>query len=203
MTLVFENSDDLDNIREIGTNFFNLRVLFQLGGQEVGNHMSMIKLQNGKYLIIDAVEMSAAVKRKFDRLTGNGSKIEAVLAVYPFHTLAFPNFYKNYPNLKYYGTPRHLRNVKEVKWTGVLTDKDPSTLLQWEPEVKLRIPEGEIRSAIHRFLRRNDFRFSQELNSKTLSQRRPIIWPASSFTIPSRKPCTLTTPCRTWPIQPD
>jgi hypothetical protein len=74
------------------------------------------------------------------KLTENGTKIEAVLATHPFHTLAFPAFHKSYPALKYYGTPRHLKNQPEIGWVGDLNDCKTRAL--WSPEVEMRIPAG-------------------------------------------------------------
>lgn len=107
--------------------------------------MSLIQLQNGNFLVIDTVALNDQLKSELDELTSNGTKIEAVVAVHPFHTLAYSAFYKMYPNAKYYGTPRHLRKLTEIKWTGQLDEADNKALLsQWAPEVDLRIPAGNI-----------------------------------------------------------
>lgn len=60
--------------------------------------MSVIKLASGKFLIIDTVPLEEEHKAALDALTENGALIEAVVATHPFHTLAFPAFYKAYPN---------------------------------------------------------------------------------------------------------
>jgi len=78
------------------------------------------------------------LKEEIDRLTKNGNDIEAVIATHPFHTLAFPAFYEAYPNVPYYGTPRHLKIQKNINWVGSIKDN----LKKWEPEVHMRIPEG-------------------------------------------------------------
>lgn len=106
--------------------------------------MSLIQLRNGNFLVIDTVMISDQLKRELDDLTNNGTKIEAVLAVHPFHTLAYSDFHKMYPNVKYYGTPRHIRKLTEIKWTGQLDEIDNRALLsKWAPEVELRIPAGK------------------------------------------------------------
>lgn len=105
--------------------------------------MSIIQLQNGRFLIIDTVAMNDIVKQELMELTNNGTKIEAVIAVHPFHTLAYPAFYKLFPKVKYYGTPRHLRKLTEINWSGQLDNDDNKNLLtKWAPEVELRIPDG-------------------------------------------------------------
>lgn len=61
--------------------------------------MSLIKLASGKFLVIDTVPLEDDQKAALDQLTDNGALIEAVVATHPFHTLAFPAFYKAYPNV--------------------------------------------------------------------------------------------------------
>lgn len=127
-------------LRPFGNGFWNVRVPFKINMVDIGSHMSVIKLQNGNFLVIDTVEINDQLKRDLDELTQNGTKIEAVLAVHPFHTLAWSAFYKMYPNAKYYGTPRHLRKLTDIQWAGQL---DESKILStWSPEVELRIPAG-------------------------------------------------------------
>lgn len=130
-------------LHQIGPGFWNVRTSFKLFKIiDIGTHMSVIQLRSGNFLVIDTVEMNDQLKKELDDLTNNGTKIEAVVGVHPFHTLAFPDFYKLYPDAKYYGTPRHLRNLKDIKWTGQL-DNNKESLSKWEPEVELRIPAGK------------------------------------------------------------
>lgn len=107
---------------------------------DIGTHMSLARLSNGNFLIIDAIELSPQIKSEINQLTENGSKIEAVLATHPFHTTAFPEFYKAFPNPNYYGTPRHLRVLNNIPWKGNLNDSNCRD--RWSPEVQMRIPEG-------------------------------------------------------------
>lgn len=110
---------------------------------EIGTHMSLIQLRNGNFLVIDTVVLSDQLQGELNELTSNGTKIEAVLAVHPFHTLAYSAFHKLYPNVQYYGTPRHLRKLTEIKWAGQLDENENKALLsKWAPEVELRIPAG-------------------------------------------------------------
>lgn len=133
-------------MRSFGNGFYNVRVPFQINLLEIGTHMSLIQLHNGNFLVIDTVVMNDQLKNELDELTNNGTKIEAVLAVHPFHTLAYSAFHKMYPNVKYYGTPRHLRRLTEIKWTGQLDDAENKALLsKWAPEVELRIPAGDLK----------------------------------------------------------
>lgn len=115
-------------------------------GVEIGTHMSIIQLRNGNFLIIDTVAMNDKLTNELNHLTANGTKIEAVIAVHPFHTLAYSAFHKMYPNVKYYGTPRHLRKITEIKWAGQLDgDENKALLTKWDPEVEFRIPDGNLK----------------------------------------------------------
>lgn len=109
--------------------------------------MSIIGLRNGRYLIVDTIPLDAHLKQQIDQLTDNGNKIEAVLATHPFHTLAFPAFHQAYPNAPYYGTPRHLRNLPDIKWVGDLNDC--ATRNKWSPEIEMRIPDGMPTTRVH------------------------------------------------------
>jgi len=126
-------------IVEVATGFYNIRASFKFKGIiDICTHMSLTKLSSGKFLVIDTVPFDDELKKEFDALTNNGEDIEAVVATHPFHTLAFPPFYKMYPNLSYFGTPRHLRNQKDIPWAGDIMNE----LKRWEPDVQMRIPAG-------------------------------------------------------------
>lgn len=128
---------------EIAANFWNIRVSFKVlaGLVDVGSHMSLIRLHSGKFLVIDTVTLTDQTRAEINRLTDNGKNIEAVIAVHPFHTLAFPAFYQAYPNAAYYGTPRHIRRLTQIPWAGSL--EDCHVRKKWEPEVEMRIPAGK------------------------------------------------------------
>lgn len=131
------------HLKCIAPNFWNLRsALVMFHFVDIGTHMSFIRLSTGKFLIVDCIDLSnKVIKKEVDELTENGTLIEAVLGVHPFHTLFFPAFQKLYPQAPYYGTPRHLRNFPELDWAGSLLDDKTRAL--WESEgVFLRIPEG-------------------------------------------------------------
>lgn len=132
-----------NDLFEVARHFWNLRVNFKMyaGLIDLGSHMSLIRLNSGKFIVIDTVMMTDQSRAAIDRLTDNGSQIEAVLGVHPFHTLAFPAFHQAYPKAKYYGTPRHVRRLTQIPWCGSL--EDANVRKKWEPEVELRIPAGK------------------------------------------------------------
>jgi hypothetical protein len=132
-----------NELYEVANKFWNIRVNFKMfaGLVDLGSQMSLIQLNNGKFLVIDTVSLTEQTRAAIDRLTENGAKIEAVIGVHPFHTLAFPAFYEAYPKAPYYGTPRHLRRLTQIPWFGSL--EDSVVRQKWEPEVEMRIPAGK------------------------------------------------------------
>lgn len=133
----------LESLISIGAKFWNIRSSFKflMGFVEVGTHLSIAQLENGKFLIIDTIDLTPTVLAKINHLTDNGNLIEAVVATHPYHTIFFPAFYRQYPQAAFYGTPRHLRIQPEVKWAGDITEEQ--NLRRWEGDgVFLRVPAG-------------------------------------------------------------
>ncbi|CAF1310332.1 unnamed protein product [Rotaria sordida] len=125
----------------VGPNFWHVRGRFKiLKLIDIETQMSIIKLHNGKFLIIDTVEMNDRLRQEIDLLTNDGRNIEAVIGTHPFHTVSFPAFYQTYPNAAYYGTPRHLRRLTEIPWRGNLNDRNIRK--KWKPDIEMRIPAG-------------------------------------------------------------
>ena len=127
---------------EIGVGFYNLKTPFYckevLGGLiDIGTHMSLLKLESGRFIVIDTCPLDPPAKKELDLLTVNGTLIDGVVATHPFHTTYFEPFHILYPNLKYYGTPRHIRNINTIDWAGDVSNEVVRAL--WEPEVTLHI----------------------------------------------------------------
>ncbi|KAJ3075883.1 hypothetical protein HDU98_006654 [Podochytrium sp. JEL0797] len=107
---------------------------------DIGTHMHFLRLASGRFVVLSAVTLTAEAKFQIDQLTNNGQLIEAVIATNPFHTVAFEAFHKAYPQPKYYGTPRHIRNIPQIPWAGSVADD--SVRNQWSPEIKMELPAG-------------------------------------------------------------
>ncbi|CAF1453995.1 unnamed protein product [Adineta steineri] len=127
---------------EIGPGFWNIRGRFKMFCQKVdiGTQMSIIQLSNGNFVVFDTIELDDHLKKQIDKLTNNGDLIEGVIGTHPFHTRSFLSFYKAYPQIAYYGTPRHLRQMPQIPWLGDL--QDCNVRQKWEPDVEMRITAG-------------------------------------------------------------
>lgn len=128
---------------EIGRNFWNIRGSYRIfcGLIEIGTQMSMIRLSNNRFLLLDTVPIDAIAKTTFDQMTDHGRLIEGIVATHPFHTSSWPSWYHWYPNTHYYGTPRHYRLFPDIPWIGDVSD--PITQQLWEREgIFMKIPDG-------------------------------------------------------------
>lgn len=140
----------LNVFREISVGFFNYRTpLNMVGGLiDVGTHMSLCKLDNGNFIVIDTASVDDKAKQDIDVITKSGELIEAVVAAHPYHTLSFESFHKIYPsrNIKWYGTTRHRANIPSVPWEqgdDNLVGPQSPILDKWRTlGVAMRIPEG-------------------------------------------------------------
>lgn len=130
---------------DIGHGFYNLRgsFTFAAGFIDIGTHMSLIRLSTGRFLVLDTCDFNETDHRRIKELTNDGDLIDAVVATHPFHTMYFVPFQKKFPNpqIKYYGTPRHIRRINEIAWTGDISED--VNLKLWESEgIFMRIPAG-------------------------------------------------------------
>lgn len=128
---------------DVGNGHWNLRdsFTFALGAIDIGTHMSFLQLSNGKFLVLDTCAFNDTDKAKIDELTENGTKIEAVVATHPFHTMYFERFHKLYPNAPYYGSSRHIKRISSVPWAGNIEEE--ANLRRWEEfGVFMRVPAG-------------------------------------------------------------
>ncbi|KAI8831845.1 hypothetical protein BC829DRAFT_409293 [Chytridium lagenaria] len=130
------------HIKEVTPGFFNIRAPFKymFGLMDIGTQMSLLRLANGRFLVVDTVELTRELKEELDDLTDCGRLMEGVLGTHPYHTLYFPAFYRVYPDVRYFGTPRHVRVFPEIPWEGDLSDE--RVRRYWEPEIEMRIPAG-------------------------------------------------------------
>jgi len=127
---------------EIGKGFWNIRGTFKiLGLYDIQTQMSVLQLNSGNFVVVDCVQLTEEIKTELNQLTENGTKVDAFLAVHPFHTEHIKEFCQLYPTFQnYYGCPRHQRQNPAVNWKGLLND--PAVQQKWEPEISLSIPAG-------------------------------------------------------------
>lgn len=129
-------------MKKLADNFWNIRGVFRVVGVlDIGTHMSVVKRDNGRFVLIDGCELDDAQRDELLALTGNGEKVDAVMHVHPFHTLHVEATHKLFPSAKLYGTARHRQQAPSLPWADAPVedwgDEHPLADL-----FNLSVPEG-------------------------------------------------------------
>lgn len=72
---------------DLGNGFYNIRGNFRIGGiLDIGTQCSLIRLDNQRYIFLDSYTLTGDIKAQVMAMTNNGTQVEAILNVHPFHT---------------------------------------------------------------------------------------------------------------------
>lgn len=130
------------DILQIAENFWNIRGSFRIGGViDIGTQASLVRLSNGKFLFIDACALGGSVRRRVDRLTGDGRDVEAILNVHPFHTVHVQKMHEQYPQARLHGTARHLSRFPDLPWSDARSE-DPELHERYAGDLAFSVPRG-------------------------------------------------------------
>jgi len=104
-------------MEKLADTLWNIRGVFRVVGVlNIGTHMSVVKRDNGKFVVLDGCELDDAQREALLALTGNGEKVEAVMHVHPFHTLHVEATHQLFPKATLYGTARHRQKAPSLPW---------------------------------------------------------------------------------------
>ena len=131
-----------DRILEIADDFWNIRGSFRvLGFVNIGTHASLVRLSNGNFVFLDSYTLKGDVKRSVMNATDNGTKVEAILNLHPFHTVHCANMHRDFPSAKLYGTARHADQLPGLPWEPLRTETEALQLL-YSTDLEFSIPRG-------------------------------------------------------------
>jgi hypothetical protein len=131
-----------DKILKISDDFWNIRGEFKVFGLlNIGTHASLVKRNNGKFVLLDAYTMQDHIKQQIDSLTNNGADIEAIINLHPFHTVHIEKTHVDYPNAKLYGTQRHIDKFPNLPWQTKLTNSNEFAIL-FSEDFEFSVPRG-------------------------------------------------------------
>ncbi|WP_299073142.1 hypothetical protein [uncultured Paraglaciecola sp.] len=131
-----------DKIIKISDDFWNIRGEFKVFGLlNIGTQASLVKLANGKFVLLDAYTLQDDIKQQVDSLTNNGADIEAIINLHPFHTIHVAKAHADYPNAKLYGTQRHLDKLPDLPWQTELTNSNEFESL-FSADFEFSVPRG-------------------------------------------------------------
>ncbi len=129
-------------IHQIADDFWNIRGSFKVfGAIEIGTQASLVRRNDGKFVLLDSITLPSDVKRTVDALTNGGKDIQAILNVHPFHTVYVALLHETYPHAKLYGTARHVSLAPQLPWEKVCVED--RELHEWFSEdFQFSIPSG-------------------------------------------------------------
>lgn len=131
-----------DKIAKVSDGFWNIRGEFRVFGLlNIGTQASLVKRSSGKFVLLDAYTMQDNIKQQVDSLTNNGTEIEAIINLHPFHTIHVEKTHADYPNAKLYGTQRHIDKFPNLPWQAELTNSNEFAAL-FSEDFEFSVPQG-------------------------------------------------------------
>ena len=129
-------------LRQIAQDFWNIRGTFRIAGViNIGTQMSLVRSPNGRFVLLDACDMSQKTARDFDGLTDGGAAVDAVLHLHPFHTVSVAAMHKRLPNARLYGTARHMAKNPDLPWQPAMTN-ETAVHEEFSDVLEFSVPDG-------------------------------------------------------------
>jgi hypothetical protein len=126
----------------VGDGFWNLRSSFRVRGfLDVKTQASLVELESGKYVLLDACDFDDAAITWLNEITRDGAALDAVIHLHPFHTVFVRRLHSMFPAAALYGTQRHRDKAPELPWHAWTSD---STSLRdaMQNDLILTVPRG-------------------------------------------------------------
>lgn len=132
----------MQKIIKLSDDFWNIRGTFRIGGVvNIGNHASLVRLATGKFVFLDSYTFSGVIARELKRMTNDGSEVEAVINLHPFHTVHVEAMHRQFPQAKMYGTARHLSKFPRLPWEK-LRSEDEALHKKFSDDIEFSVPKG-------------------------------------------------------------
>ncbi len=130
-----------EQIIQVAENFWNIRGSFRIGGVvDIGTQASLVRLESGSFLLLDACAISGALEQEIDAILC-GEEIEAILNLHPFHTIHVERTHELFPEARLHGTQRHLDRLPDLPWEEVRSEDEE--LHEWYAnDLDFTIPRG-------------------------------------------------------------
>jgi len=114
-----------DKLVDLGNGFWSIRGQFRIAGLfDVGTQASLVEIEAGRFLMLDAYEPTGPTRDAVLALTDGGAAVEAVLNLHPFHTRHCAAVSGMLPKAGLYGTQRHKRVCPQLDWQAQTTDQE-------------------------------------------------------------------------------
>eukprot|EP00005_Dracoamoeba_jomungandri_P005415 CAMPEP_0174258630 /NCGR_PEP_ID=MMETSP0439-20130205/7589_1 /TAXON_ID=0 /ORGANISM="Stereomyxa ramosa, Strain Chinc5" /LENGTH=299 /DNA_ID=CAMNT_0015342205 /DNA_START=19 /DNA_END=918 /DNA_ORIENTATION=- len=135
------NNNQTTTVVEVTEDFYNLRGEFYKSGVDIGAQTSLVRLNSGKWVLLDCLVLDKGGFEKLDNLTKNGTLLEAIINVHPYHTVFVPDIVARYPKALLYGTIRHHELYPDLDWQPELTESEAFQKL-YSSDFSFSVPSG-------------------------------------------------------------
>ena len=125
----------------VGEGLWNVRGVFRLGPFDIGTQCSLVALQDGGHVLLDACDLSDEGWAWLERTTDGGASLRGVLHLHPFHTLHVEKMHARFPGAPLYGTRRHRAKAPALPWETASTDH-PLVAERFAADLELTVPAG-------------------------------------------------------------
>ncbi|MEL6343137.1 MAG: hypothetical protein AAFV53_08370 [Myxococcota bacterium] len=130
-----------ERIIEVADGFWNIRGVFRIAGFiNIGTHASLVRRNDGSFVLIDSYTLPDDVLRQVRDLTDQGKDIDAIINVHPFHTIHVESMYQQFPNARLFGSQRHKHKAPGLTWQDVDVD-DPEMNVLFD-DLQFSVPAG-------------------------------------------------------------
>lgn len=131
-----------EQILKVSNDYWSIRGDFKIGGiVNIGTHASLIRRTNGKFLMLDTYTLQGEVEEQVDALSNNGTNLEAIINLHPFHTMHVRKSHEKFPNAKLYGTRRHHDKFPDLPWQPEFSESSECAAL-FADDLEFSVPEG-------------------------------------------------------------
>lgn len=129
-------------ILNIADDFWNIRGSFRIGGVlDIGTQASLVRLASGRFVMLDSLTLDAATLDAVNRLTEDGSLIDAIVNLHPFHTVHVEAMHSAFPQARLYGTQRHHDRFAALPWEPEKTE-NPELHQRLANDLDFSVPAG-------------------------------------------------------------
>ncbi|GHA25648.1 hypothetical protein GCM10007989_21670 [Devosia pacifica] len=129
-------------MQQLSENFWNIRGTMKLAKVvDMGTHMSLVRRANGRFILLDSYDVSEESRAHLLRLTDNGTAVDAILNVHPFHTLHCRAAHELAPSARLFGTRRHRQQAPDLPWESGLIEEE-KTQAEFSEDLEFSLPAG-------------------------------------------------------------
>ncbi len=132
-----------EKILEVGDGFWNIRGDFRIGGVlNIGTQASLVRLSDGRFVLLDAYTLPDAMLSEVKALTGDGRDVDAIVNLHPFHTIHVKRAHAQFPGARLFGSARHVAKASELPWQDVRVDSTDALSAELAGELAFSVPDG-------------------------------------------------------------